>query len=88
MQTFQLELPPELRSDIDFLKSEIKDLKENFQPKHPTQYLTRNEVAKMLHVDLSTVHNWTRKGRIKSYGIGGRVYFKRSEVETAIVELK
>lgn len=66
----------------------LKDFEKNFQPKEPTEYLTRNEVSEMLHVDLSTVHNWTKKGRIKSYGIGGRVYYKRSEIEDAIVELK
>lgn len=70
------------------VQSQIDELKKNFQPKDPTKYLTRNEVSEMLQVDLSTVHNWTKKGKIKSYGIGGRVYYKRSEIENAIVELK
>jgi len=88
MQTFKLELPQKYQSDIEFLKSEIVDLKKNFQPIEPTEYLTRNDVAKMLHVNLSTIHNWTKGKRLKSYGIGGRVYYKRQEVENAIVELK
>lgn len=72
---------------ISDLKSQIKDLKENFQPVVPTELLSRSEVAKMLSIDLSSVHNWTVKGKLQSYGIGGRVYYKRSEVEEALIPL-
>lgn len=68
-------------------KNELTKLKDQFQPKEPTQYLTRAEVAKMLQIDLSTLHSWVKKGKLKSYGIGHRVYFKRSEVETALQPL-
>ena len=88
MQVIQLQLPEQYQSDIDYIKLELANLKKSFVPKEPTTYLTRNEVSEMLQVDLSTVHNWTKKGRLKSYGIGGRVYFKRSEVESQIIELK
>jgi len=88
MQTLQLELPEKYQNDINFIKSELADLKRNYEPKEPTKYLTRQEVAKMFQIDLSSVHNWTKKGKLKSYGLGGRVYFKRTEVENAIVELK
>lgn len=68
-------------------KTELEQLKQEFQPKRPTEYLTRQEVAKMFQVDLSTVHNWTKKGKIKGYGIGHRVYYKRAEVEAALQPL-
>ncbi len=87
MQTIQLQLPQEYQSDIEFIKTELKELKKHFEPKTPTEYLTRVEVAKMLKIDLSSVHNWTKKGILISYQIGGRVYYKRSEVENAIVKL-
>lgn len=87
MQTLQLNLPPEFKTDIEFIKSELTSLKIELQPKTPTKYLTRQEVAEMFQIDLSTVHNWTKKGRLISYGIGGRVYYKRSEIENAIVKL-
>ena len=41
----------------------------------------------MLDVDLSTIHNWTKRGKLKAYGIAGRIYYKRSEVEMAIKPL-
>ena len=31
MQELQIKLPPQLQSDIDFLKSQIVDLKKNFK---------------------------------------------------------
>jgi hypothetical protein len=83
----QLQLPKNLQNDIDYLKSELEDLKKNFQPKEPTEYLTRNNVAKLLKIDLSSVHNWTKRRILQSYQIGGRVYYKRDEVENAIVKL-
>lgn len=69
------------------VKAQLQELQRNFQPKEPTEYLTRSEVAEMLKIDLSTLHNWTKKGKLKAHGIGARVYYKRSEVENAIVEL-
>lgn len=69
------------------LVSKIEILKSDFQPKQPTEYLTRNEVRDLLKCDLSTVHNLTKRGKLKAYGIGGRVYYKRSEVEAAIKPL-
>lgn len=72
---------------LNGVDEKINDLKANFQPKEPTEYLTRNEVKELLKVDLSTVHNWTKKGKLKSYGIGNRVYYKRHEVENVLKPL-
>ena len=44
------------------------------------ELLTRDQTAKFLQVDLSTLHNWVKKNKIKAYGIGNRRYFKRSEL--------
>jgi excisionase family DNA binding protein len=69
------------------VKAEIDSLKREFQPQEPTEYMTREDVRDMLNIDLSTVHNWTKRGKLKSYGIGNRVYFKRKEVQQAIKPL-
>lgn len=80
--------PEQLQNEIiKGIKTELEQLKKDFQPKQPSEYLTRNEVAEMLKIDLSSVHNWTKKGKLKAYGIGGRVYYKREEVENSIIEL-
>lgn len=81
--------PEQLQTEIlKGVKIQFEELKKSFQPIKPTEYLTRKEVAKLLKCDLSTVHNWTVKGLLVSYSIGSRVYFKRTQVENAIVELK
>jgi hypothetical protein len=90
MQQIQfVQVTPEQLKDaiIEGVKLQLNDLKKSFQPKEPTEYLTRNDVAEMLKIDLSSVHNWTVKGILTAYQIGGRVYYKRVEVETAIVKL-
>lgn len=65
----------------------LNDFKKNFEPKTPEEYLSRQETSILLKADLSSIHNWTKRGILQSYGIAGRVYYKRSEIEKAIVKL-
>ncbi|KAB8152412.1 helix-turn-helix domain-containing protein [Kordia sp. TARA_039_SRF] len=81
--------PDELAEAIaKSVKTQLDELKKGWQPKEPTEYLTRNEVAEMLSIDLSSVHNWTKKGILTAYQISGRVYYKRKQIENALIELK
>jgi len=84
IQTTPLQLQEAI---IEGVKSQLDELKKNFEPKTPTEYLSRQEVAQMLKVNISTVHNWCVKGILQSYGIGRRIYFKRVELEDAIIKL-
>lgn len=77
----------QITSLFEGLQNQLKELKQNFEPKTPTEYLTRSEVAKMLSCDLSTLHNWVKKGKLNPHGIGNRVYFKRSEIEAVMLPL-
>jgi len=78
----------QLLSLFEGLQKQLTELKQNFEPNTPTQYLTRNELAELLKCDLSTIHNWTKKGKLIPYGIGNRVYYKRNEVESAILRFR
>lgn len=81
--------PEELQNVIlEGVKAHLDDFKKNFEPKTPTEYLTRQETADLLKVTLSSIINWTKRGILQSYGCSGRVYYKRSEIEKAIVKLK
>ena len=73
---------------IEVIKTELDDVKKHLQPKEPNRYLTRQEVANMLNIDLSSVHNWSKKGILQPYQISGRVYYKLEEVENSIIQLK
>ena len=52
------------------------------------ELLTREETAKLLKVSLTTLWNWTKKGKIPAYGIGNRVYYKRGEIMNALVSFR
>ena len=84
-----IQLTPEQLQKIEELHKGIEELTKNFQ-KPPTQeeYLTKNEAAELLKVNPSTIFNWTSKGILKSYGLGGRIYYKRSEIEECITPIK
>jgi excisionase family DNA binding protein len=46
--------------------------------------MTRVEAAEFLNASLVSIRAWSKKGLIQPYTIGGRVFFKRSEVESAL----
>lgn len=80
--------PEELKHEIlKGLNKRLEELKSYFHANNKTEYLSRTDVAKMLQIDLSTLYHWTKKGFLISYGIGNRVYYKREEVEAAIIRL-
>jgi predicted DNA-binding transcriptional regulator AlpA len=90
MSTIQLIqiTPEELQNEIlKGVKSQFEDLKKHLQPKQPNEYLTRSEVAKMFSVDLSTIHNWCKSGKLNPLGMGARVYFLRSDIENSLKSL-
>lgn len=87
IQLIQL-TPQQLQSLIvEGVKVQFDDLKNHFQPKTPNEYLTRDEVAKMFDVNISTIHNWCKSKRLNPFGIGARVYFLRHEVEASLKPL-
>lgn len=77
----------ELKKLFTDLQNQINELKQKYEPKQPTELLTRKEVAALLKCDIVTIYNWCKKGKLIAYGIGNRVYFKRNEIELAIIAL-
>jgi len=65
----------------------IDSMKCELSKKDRETYLTRQEVADMLKCDISTVHNWTKSGKLRGYGMGNRVYYKLSEIESMMLPL-
>jgi len=70
------------------INAQFVEIQKKLTQKHTEGLLTRENVAKILNCDLSTVHNWTKKGFLKSYGINGRVYYKMHEIECALIPIK
>lgn len=79
--------PQQLQQEIlDGIQTQLNALIKHFQPQAPTEYLTRQEAAKLLKVDLSTIHNWTKSGNLTAHMIGKRVYYKRNEIDEAMIQ--
>ncbi|KUF45254.1 MULTISPECIES: helix-turn-helix domain-containing protein [Myroides] len=80
--------PQQLKEEINKGVQEVlKTFFEKLTPKQPNEYLTRQEVADMFKVDISTVHNWCKSGKLKPYGIGARVYFLRADIDNCLIPL-
>lgn len=80
--------PEQLQSEIsNGVKVQLQEFLKHFKPVQPAEYLTRQQVAKMFDVDLSTVHNWCKSGKLKPLGIGSRVYFLRTDIEACLIPL-
>ena len=80
--------PNEFKKEIvNDLKTHLDEFLKHFKPEPQKEYLSRNDVAKMFGVDISTVSNWQKSGKLNPLGISGRVYFLRSEVEASLKPL-
>ena len=66
------------------VENQLTELKKDFTPKQPDDFLTRMETAKLLKISLSTVHEWSNTGILKMYKVGNRTYFSRKEIESTL----
>lgn len=46
-----------------------------------TDFLTAKQVSKCLSIPLRTIHRLSKQGKIKSIKIGGRWFYKKSQIE-------
>lgn len=66
-----LELLVKLNEKVDFNKGGNPN--EN-------ELLSRQATADYFGVDISTIHNWTKKGRLTPYYKGKKVYYRKNEL--------
>jgi hypothetical protein len=70
------------------VEEHLQEIKTLLNSKPLNDWLSRKETAKLLKINLSTLSVWTKNNLLLPYGLGGRVYYKRSEVEQAIIKLQ
>jgi hypothetical protein len=66
------------------LLSKIELYHKEYATKDDEIFLSRTKTAKFFKVDLSTIHNWTKRGKLIAYGFGARVYYKKIELLNAL----
>lgn len=69
---------------IEGVKKELQELKNHYQPKEPTDWLTRKQTSELLQISLVCLHDWVNKGILKHYKIGNRTYFSRKEINEVL----
>jgi len=69
---------------LNGVKNQLDELKKDFTPKQPEDFLTRMETAKLLKISLTTVHEWANTKILKAYKVGNRTYFSRKEIENTL----
>ena len=80
--------PEQLKNEInEAVKIQLQESIKHSKPEPKKEYLSRKDVATMFGVDISSVHNWSKSGKLNPLGISGRVYFLRSEVEASLKPL-
>lgn len=63
-----------LKKSLEQLKKELLDKDAN------DELLSRRQACEFLQIEQTTLYHWTKAGKIISYGIGNRRYYKRSEL--------
>ena len=70
---------------LDFEKR-LDKLPEMIEAVQGEDLLTRQKAMQLLDVGSATLDRWSKLGLINRYGIGGRVYFKKSEIINSLIK--
>lgn len=66
------------------LIAEIISHLESIKPNNDLGLLTRDDILNIFKINKSTLIRWQRERTLPFIKIGGRVYFKRAEIETML----
>jgi excisionase family DNA binding protein len=69
------------------LKTELQLFCKNFQPIQQPTYLTREEVAEILKISMSTISEWNRKGILNPYRLGNTIRYKSNELDKVLIKI-
>ncbi len=77
--------PEELTNIIlQGVEKRLEELKKDFQPKEPEEFLTRKQVCDLLSISYGTLHQWAKKGVLKTLKKGNRTYYSRRAIEETL----
>ena len=86
IQTTPIELADLINEGV---KSQLQELKKDLLTQEANdELLTRKETCEFLKINSSSLWAWTKKGKVLSYGIANRRYYKRSELMDSLKLVK
>ncbi len=66
------------------IRSTKEELESSIAAKQNESYLTPDEVAGIFHVDRSTLWRWAKIGYLIPAEVGGRRFYKKSEIDAIL----
>lgn len=81
--------PEELKQIIkEVIQEELLEVRKQLEEKDSEVLLTRQETCEFLKISITTLWQWSKKGKIESYGIGNRIYYKKEDLLKSLVLLR
>lgn len=73
----------------EVVREQLIEFSKWFESKITTEdkLLTRQEAISYLGVSASTLHRWTKRGKLPSHGCGARVYYKLSDIQASLIAI-
>jgi len=66
---------------------QVEAFRKNTSTENPDELLSREDACLLLKISLTSLWNWTKKGKLVAYGIGNRIYYKRGELIESLVRI-
>jgi hypothetical protein len=66
---------------------QLEEFRKNNSIEKPDELFSREEACLLLKISLTSLWNWTKKGKLKAYGIGNRVFYKRGELIESLIRI-
>lgn len=90
METKVLQIQEISKTELrDIIREELSNLQANHtkEPESSEEPLTRKQVLELLKISSVTLWKWQKSGKIITYGISSRRYYKRSEIMECLTKL-
>jgi excisionase family DNA binding protein len=70
------------------VKKEVESATSFRKPESESEYITRQDAARILGISLPTLNDWSKRGVLPSYRIQSRVRYKKAEVLDSLKQVQ
>ena len=86
IQFYSVEPNALIKEIAENVKTELlAELTKIFRDNEPKRYLSADEICQHFGITKPTLHDWKNRKIVKSYKLGGRVNYRLSEIESAMI---
>ena len=77
----------ELLLQLQRIEKRLDEIAQKEQPEPDPVYINRQDVCNIFGITLPTCHAWTKHGILKGKKISNKVYYVKSEVHEALINM-